>query len=158
MTEASLITQVSAAVEKYCGRNFTQKSESATLDGGLDYLILPTAPVISITSVTDTDSGSILDPSDYDYYPSSGVLYLKDSSKWGLGRQRWEIAYEAGHIDTPEDVKLAVAMEVKARLEHLDPRVQKEGVGDYNYELGARDGFFSPEARDLLAKYRFYVL
>jgi hypothetical protein len=110
---------VNAATD-YCRtiaeQTFTAVSnDTVYLDGtGTDSLLLPQLPVSKVRSVKD-EADLVTDWTLND----NGVLFRKtaegNASTWGLGRQRWVVAYDHGYDEVPGDVK-AVALSIASRL------------------------------------------
>jgi len=139
----ALITQVSAAIRKYCGRKFERESITETLPGsGTSRLFLTRTPIVSVTSVTvdnaavasdewtieDADAGFLLRHDD-GAPPAPEVWALPGMLQWGLSRARVKesgsnnitIVYVSGYLlpgegsrTLPEDVERACIDTVKA--------------------------------------------
>lgn len=108
-----LIDVASEFIEVYCNTTFSSDSITDKIDGGDMLLITTKAPIISITSITDNETGDTVSSSDYDFYAKEGMIYLDTDSllyptlnqKWGPGRQRFTVVYASGHSAVPEAVK-----------------------------------------------------
>jgi hypothetical protein len=128
---AELITLVSETIESYCNTYFESTATTEYVDGGHEYLIVPRSPIISITLIKDTTDDSTVSSSSYDYYPSEGMIYLKDSGlnglyTWGAGRRRYRVTYHTGFAAVPEAVKW-VAYDMIDRNLKLIPNSNNKG-------------------------------
>lgn len=164
MSDATLITQYSRAIEKYCDRVFTSTSYTEYVDGGSEFLNTVQYPIISITSITDTQDSTVVDSTDYDFYANSGMIFRKDNNSlelfaednlfWGPGRKRWKVIYTAGYASTPEDIKLAINMLVAMTRERTDPSIEGENVGDYQSQRALPAQGWPKEVLQLLRPYK----
>jgi hypothetical protein len=118
--DATLITQVSQAIETYCGQKFSTTVITEKVDGGGSALVLKYRNISSVTSITDLYSSSVLSSTEYDIDTDSGLIYLDHASDtastllrnpfWGDGRRRYSVVYTTGYASAPADVQLATAM------------------------------------------------
>lgn len=104
--DATLITQVSQAIETYCGQKFSTTVITEKVDGGGSALVLKYRNISSVTSITDLYSSSVLSSTEYDIDTDSGLIYLDHASDtastllrnpfWGDGRRRYSVVYTTG--------------------------------------------------------------
>lgn len=73
--------------------------------GGGQFLMLPTYPVVSLTSVTPT-LGTALTLEDLDLNLTTGVIAYNDGG-W-FGNATYDVVYDAGREDLPADIVLAI--------------------------------------------------
>lgn len=163
---AALITQISAAIEKYTGRSLSlAASFTEFLDGDAVNLIVAKRPITAITKITDMSDGSTVGSTTYSYDADRGFVFLVDSATgasldeepWGSGRRRWKVEYKAGYAAVPPDVKQAALILVAARYNRPDSLLA-ERQGDYSYQAGpiGKSGF-PIEVEALLATYKEVV-
>lgn len=105
------IDAAEAAVGKKCGA-LAATSMTARVAGGTGTLVLPTAPVVSLTSVTPVNGTAItldnlyLDPAAGTVEYVSGIAFPQ---------RRYDVVFEAGRTAVPPDLMLAV----KELVRHL---------------------------------------
>lgn len=164
-TDADLITYASALVEKYLDTYFTSTAVTERIDGGSEFLILSKAPIVSITSIVDKDdSDATVSATLYGFYPNEGIVYAENAidasfnvnpgGKWGPGRRRFEVTYQAGHASTPSDVTLAVLMLVTEFRNRLDPSIKAESLGDYSKTYVDEIMGWNPKVKMILDRYK----
>jgi hypothetical protein len=130
----------------------------------LDPMVLSRRPIVSVSSVDE--SGTMLDPADYQIVPSKGELIRLFNglpSSWWRG-QKITIVYEAGWEAVPENLKRAA--EQLARdywfQQARDPAVRQinvPGVVERQYWVGSpNDPDISQEIMDMLRDYRNVIL
>lgn len=96
---AMLISGVSAAVNKYLGRELVAASYSWALDGnGRGILYLPAWPITTLTSVTE-DGTLLAEGEDEDFRSdaSGGRLLKPDGSVWSKGFKNIDVVAVAGY-------------------------------------------------------------
>jgi len=114
--------------------------------------------VTAVASVTV--AGRVLAGDEFEVEPVSGLLYRLNTDE----RVPWDIAkttvqYTAGFATVPDDIKMAASRLLAAffRDNGRDPSVKRErveGVGDFEYAIGANDDPGVPaEVVDLLGPY-----
>lgn len=117
---AALIAPISAAVKKFCHRDFyeTEYIEYLDVSSGQDQLYLKQYPLISIEEVNnDADwlyaASTEVDSDDYAMIEDEGIIQLKTGISLSAGRRAVKVEYTAGYGDAiedlPEDLKEAVA-------------------------------------------------
>lgn len=107
----AFIDAAEGAITKRCGA-LVSTTTTATVDGWGRSLILPTAPVLSLTSVTPV-GGSPIDQSVLYLDPSTGVVEFVDGSRFT--DRRYTIVFAAGRNTVAPDLLQAV----KELLRHL---------------------------------------
>lgn len=163
---ATLITEISAAIETHTGRIFTVDGTDRDeyLDGGVKQLIVSKPPIASITGIFDTyNDDEEVDADNYDFDPEAGLVYISQNATtdlsdlqtlgtWGVGRRRWLVTYKGGNYTAiPADVVLAAKTWIADIYSHRDD-LKGEGLGDHRTD---RVGGEMPErVRGLLEKYR----
>jgi hypothetical protein len=100
----SLIDAAEAAIGERVGP-LTATAETARVRGGRDALVLPTTPVASLTSVTPVE-GTALTLSDLYLDEAAGLVTFESGGTFGA--RHYDVAYEAGRAECPDDLKLAV--------------------------------------------------
>lgn len=152
------IHAASTAVESYCNRKFTYRTQTVTLSGGdvLDRLDLPVNPVGSIVSVVE--NGTTLAASDYVLDGPGPVLYKRSGtnySRWWLpGTDNIVVTYSTGSASIPADVRLAVRFMVRELWDDSQRGNQTGNVRSADqYDTGNTLNLFTPVIRSLLANY-----
>ena len=155
---ALLITAASVAVEKYCGREFTQSSVTEYHNGkGLPRLWLRKLPVVSISSLTV--NGSALASTDYTYDGDTGELVRGDGQadqrfqcRFPHGTKNIAIVYTGGYSPIPEAVKAATIMTVQHIVDGLKATglFSSESIGDYSYTFNTAFQPLIPKPAELL--------
>lgn len=170
----ALLAGVSAMIETYAGRAFSQAAVTEYHFGGVASLPLRRYPVASIATVTDELTGSVVDSSGYEVQASTGLLRrLPWGSVWEGGHpaspfdrrfpapeaanaRRWKVAYTGGPVAAPADVQLA-AFEVLGGMLKSQGGVASEKDGDYAVTF-ATTGGMPASAASILARYRASVI
>jgi len=134
-----LITAMSEYAEAYCGRTFSATDYTTRLDGnGCKDLILPQAPIISLTSATYIDideNETTIDTDNIVIEYDEGILYK--STVWAKGRHNVNITYSAGYSSIPDGLKSIICSGVVSAKNRIGTTagIKKETLGDYEYEL-----------------------
>ncbi len=146
-TISVLASAATAAIERYCHREFASASRTETYDGdGTDELILRGFPVVSIDAVTITDDDGTeydVDTDDLDFNANTGLLFFAPDAEgdwdyWPKGRQNIEVEYTAGFSGVPADVQEACVelMAVMYSQASRDPTLTSERLGDWQASYG----------------------
>ena len=91
-------------LESATGLKFSAATETALVNGGQFALWPPRCPVNSVTSVTDTESGSA--ESTDDWHLRKNGIYRDSGARWDAGRvNRWSVVYNGGYATVPPKVK-----------------------------------------------------
>ena len=106
-----MITAAEAEIESRCNLQIFTATITEYLDGGRESLFLSKSPVISVTTLTDTDAGpTVWNAANYEVYLNKGII-TSTIGDFSEGAQRWEVVYEAGfgaaQDDVPADLRLA---------------------------------------------------
>jgi hypothetical protein len=171
------ITQLSAVAQNYCNRVFPVQSyqdqfrfsrwhrrDSLRVDQGRP-LRLANAPVQIIASVTEDGVG--LTPGDYEFDPSTGLLYrLWDSQAGHWNARLITVQYDAGYEEIPADVVEAVLRLVTMRFKAKgrDPmlvQTSAPNTGERRYWVGnlpGQSGSLPTEIEAILDPYREALL
>lgn len=154
--DAGATIAVNAATD-YCRtiaeQTFTAVSnDTVILDGtGTDSLLLPQLPVTRVRSVKDAGDAV----TDW-VLNDNGVLFrVTDegtASTWGLGRQRWTVAYDHGYDTIPGDIK-EVALSIASRFV-IQGVAQFETVGGNSIRYGVNATDLTPGESRILRKYK----
>ena len=107
----SLVDEISAAVEDYCGRKFVEGNVTEEYDGsGSRNLMLRNYPINSVASVTRTkedsaDTQVTVESAEYKIDSEAGMLIMHpvnhvDSSIWIVGDLNYSIVYNTGYAAT----------------------------------------------------------
>jgi hypothetical protein len=129
-----LIAGVSRQVLAYTRRSsFTTSTSTVRVAGtGSSTLILPGWPVSAVTAVVeDPDGAAPGELVDYVEWSEDGVLELLSGGRWAARRRFYEITFEHGYAEVPEDVRNLV-LRVAARAFANPEGLATEGVGGYN--------------------------
>lgn len=147
----------STAVEQFCNRKFTYRSQTTTFSGSdvLDGIVLPTNAG-SITTVVE--NGVTLGTTDYVLDGQAPILYRRVGTiytrYWLPGTDNITVTYTVGSTSIPADVRLAVRFMVR----ELWDDSQRGNAGSGNprssdtYDVGGLE-MFTPVIRSLLANY-----
>jgi hypothetical protein len=108
----TIIDAAEGAIAGRCGP-LASTAVTARVPGGTRSLVLPMAPVISLTSVTPVGS-TALDVSTLYLNQAAGVVEFADGFLWFIAR-RYDVVFEAGRSAVPADLLLAV----KEMVRHL---------------------------------------
>lgn len=164
-TDAQLNTYASALILKYCDTYFESTTVTDYIDGGELYLITCKAPIISITSITDTaDNDTVLTASTYDFYPGEGLIYLDSgldtfsnrttNPTWGAGRRRYKVIYEAGYAAVPDDITLATLLLITYLRNRQDLSISEQELGDFSVTYRESIMAMPQEVKDILDLYK----
>jgi len=152
-----IIRYVTAAVERYTGRTFTQDGEEGRteyLDGEVNELVVRMPPIDSIVGIYDTEADDTeVDAEDYDFDPEAGLVWLTGGISvgyWGAGRRRWKVVYVGGHDGAPNDVKAAALTWIADIYTHRDD-LPGERLGDL--QTTRSPGDMPERVKGLLSKY-----
>lgn len=132
---------ISKAIQNHCGRDLELTTYTETYDGnGQLTLKLKNYPIISVTSVTYTDTNGVeedVSSDDYFVYADEGWLRLKitatHSSTWIREDQAYEIVYVAGYAALPDDIRLAALKWIATEFQKIEQKlhaIQSRGLGD----------------------------
>lgn len=124
-----IIPTVSDFINRIAGP-VASTSYTDKFDGGVENIVLPYTPIISIESITP-DGGTVVDSDLYDYDPESGLVFLKSGALWTSGRRYYEIEWTAGYASIPRELKLATLMLIAKYAETKDPNILSERIGDW---------------------------
>ena len=96
-------------VETFLGYKFASAARTDHLDGG-GYGLWPTSRlIVSVTSVTDNISGTVIGSGDYRIVDD--VLYLDSGARWDEGPTgRWTVIYVGGWTSVTRPKKIDVAL------------------------------------------------
>ena len=122
---SEMLTEVIADIAAYCRRpfGFEQQTLTQIFDGGGYMLMVSNPPIISVTSVTENESETVLDTADDEYWvydryvrlprPAEGRILLKERTP-----KLYTVVYVGGYDDAgtplPADVK-EVCAEIASR-------------------------------------------
>jgi hypothetical protein len=87
------------------GKAFSAEDVTEFVEGG-GYALWPSrCPVNSVTSVTDTESGT--EESTDDWHLKKNGVYRDSDCRWDRGRvNRWQVTYNGGYSTVPAGIKL----------------------------------------------------
>jgi hypothetical protein len=105
------IDAAESAVGRKCG-GIGPATVTGRVDGYSRTLVLPTAPVVSLTSVTPV-GGTALDVSSLDLNVAAGVVESLDGSAFTA--RRYDVVFQSGRTTAPPDLLLAA----KELVRHL---------------------------------------
>lgn len=163
-----IIGYVSAAVEKFTGRTFTQDGEEGRteyLDGGVNELVIQAPPITSIIGIYDHNNADAeIDKDTYDFDAEAGLIWIKSTAcisslalyggRWGTGRKRWKVVYVGGSDGAPDDVKLgALTWIADIYGSRDDPGSERLGDRQVTRAAGMPD-----RVREMLIKHKLLVI
>ncbi|MEU3826453.1 mobile element protein [Streptomyces sp. NPDC029080] len=138
-TDPKLLWALTAASRRFRGAVRHPVSlvagDVVTLDGtGQQALLLPSAPVIAVTSVK-LDGVTITLGADYEW-SADGIL-RRIGGCWPDRLRCVEVAYDHGYAVVPEDIQEVVVDQARA-LYRIDPGVQTKTVGGQSVTFGVQ--------------------
>lgn len=167
----TLISRADAVFASYVGLPPASAGGVATLEdttitlyldgpGGQE-LRLPYGPVLSITSIHDSDdrlysSADLVAASDYELYGDESLVRLKDTSShgyWGTERRAIKVAAVIGFATIPEDIKHAAGLQVAHWFQGRD-HVGRKSVSQGGGSITVMGLELLPEVRQALNPYR----
>ena len=167
----SLIARADALIAGYIGLpsptvggNPTLEDSTHTiyLDGpGTQNLRLPFLPVVSITSIHDSDERDygtldLVAASDYDLYGDEGLVRLKDDSAHGTFsdiKRAIKVVAVIGWTSIPEDIKHAAGLQVAYWFKNRD-HIGYTSVNQGGGTIQIQQMGLLPEVRQMLRPYR----
>lgn len=132
------------------------------LDGpGGQELRLPYGPILSVTSVHDSDdrvysSADLVAASDYEVYGDEFLIRLKDDSShgfWGKERRAIKVVFVVGFSTIPEDIKHAAGLQVAHWFQGRD-HVGRRSISQGGGSITVENLSLLPEVKQALAPYR----
>jgi hypothetical protein len=147
------IDAAEAILAQSVGPLSTLAARTDRLPGGTK-LVLPIAPVISVTSVTSPDGSLAVDLTTVTKNLPAGVLYFTDNATW-FTSSVYDVTYVPGRATLPGDLLLAV----KEMVRHLwmtqrGSGASRSGGGDMQ-----APGYLMPyRVQELLEPYRLVTV
>lgn len=168
------ISRASAAISNYCNRVFNLQTVQDLIFPASSYgplsphrsmIQLSNTPVVSVVSVTmqnATTTTSYVQNTDYVVDLTDGTLRRLSSDGLSLSyweRGRYTIVYQTGYSPIPQDILDAVCIVVRRALgaKDRDPALMEEhqdGLTRRYWVSSTDGGFFTEDARELIANYR----
>jgi hypothetical protein len=133
------VRSATAVCEQYVGA-IARTAFTESFDGGVSRVALSHAPVLSVTSVTE--SGNALVASDYTLSPLSGVLTRTSNFvefPFYMGSRNVTVSYLAGRTATPPNVRQAALIIVQ----HMWETQRPAGGGPFGQDSGDYDPRYS---------------
>ncbi|MEM7211425.1 MAG: hypothetical protein AAF479_05925 [Pseudomonadota bacterium] len=154
----ALIPQIESKLEAVTGRHLSEASVTDLIAGGAGVLILPRYPVSNVATVTDRQSGSVIESSNYELNGKSGMLTrLPLGDTWDQdpspGLPRYSVAYTGGFVTVPDDI-IAAGIDWIAHDLRGQGGLQSEKEGDYSYTLAIGPDGLPQSVSVITAKYR----
>lgn len=129
--------------ERYTGLKLDEEEFEELHIGDLPRY-LTWAPV-SAVSIEDSDGVALTDEEDF-YWDDNGGIVVPSP----LASNVWIVAYTAGYSSIPEDIEnILEALEDEWDATPALAGIRKERLGDYEYELEAKNYISSPLMRRL---------
>jgi hypothetical protein len=169
-TVQRVITAVSAMIQGQIGRTIVAAFYTEILDGrGRQRIMLPNAPIISVSSVTLIigSSGTLVIPSRATgvtgYTFSDKFVYLDPPYRFDRGAQNVQIVYQGGYITVPLDLEQACLTWIKTIMDgqNYSAALAKAKAGqtalDFSYVMTKLHGYtvpMPPAVFTALAPYR----
>lgn len=171
---AKLIAMFSQAARSYTGNPFGTGDYVEVFDGNCRSFYLLNRPVNSVASVSDISQSPpvVQDPATYDIDFAGGFVFPIDQltgfafdlqettiplnadlNVWGIGRQRWQVSYNAGIQTIPADVSGAVMRWVVGAIS-VTPGIMSERIGDYSYTTNEMLSGMPGDVQVILNQYR----
>jgi hypothetical protein len=176
-----VISQASAAIQKYCARVFAVETLTemiypqldafpSQVPGGLQPLQLSRWPIVSVTSVNVFKilNTPCLLVSDTDFTVKNEPGQLLRMNSWNGYLSCWdpvptEVVYQAGYASVPDDLVDACMRLISKSYwnRNRDPSIMETGgsaAGTTRYWIDSgKDGNFTPDIREILDAYRVPV-
>ena len=170
-TLSTLISRADAVMASYVGLPPSTAGGVATLEdttitlyldgSGGQELRLPYGPVLSVTSVHDSDdriyaSADLVAASDYELYGLESLIRLKDTSShgyWSTGRRAIKVAAVIGFSTVPEDIKHAAGLQVAHWFQGRD-HVGRKSINQGGGSITVNGLDLLPEVKQALNPYR----
>ena len=168
---STLISRADAVFAAYVGLPPASAGGVATLEdttitlyldgpGGQE-LRLPYAPILSVTSIHDSDdrlytSADLVASGDYELYGDESLIRLKDDSAhgyWSTERRAIKIAAVIGFSTVPEDIKHAAGLQVAHWFQGRD-HVGRKSISQGGGSITVNGLELLPEVKQALAPYR----
>lgn len=105
------INAAEALLGRWVGPLTTQAPATVRLVGGVDTLVLPVAPIQSVSAVVGVDS-AVVNVADLALDQSAGMLRYADMVT-RFGAIAYDVTYVAGWATVPEDLLYAIQEEVR---------------------------------------------
>lgn len=171
---AKLIATFSQAARTYTGNTFGTGDYIETFDGNCRSFYLLHRPVNSVAQVSDISQSPpvVQDSTTYGIDFTGGFVFpisqeigfafdLQESvvpfgdrlEVWGIGRQRWQVSYNAGIQAIPADVSGAVMRWVVGAIS-VTPGITSERIGDYSYTTNEMLSGMPGDVQVILNQYR----
>jgi len=152
-----IIDSVIAQVKQEVGCDIvkgTYTSEEVSGTGRTD-LPLKHWPILTVTTVTDTDSNTYVVGADEDYTLED--FCLRAPAGWGKGYENFIVTYTAGRATIPRDIVLVCYELIAAKMKAM--RFNLQGESSRNFPDGSVaftsvEGGFTKAQLAVLAKYK----
>lgn len=170
-TLSTLVSRADAVFASYVGLPPATAGGVATLEdttitlyldgpGGQE-LRLPYGPVLSITSIHDSDdrlyaSADLVAAADYELYGLESLIRLTDTSShgyWSTGRRAIKVAAVIGFSTVPEDIKHAAGLQVAHWFQGRD-HVGRKSINQGGGSITVNGLDLLPEVKQALNPYR----
>lgn len=149
------IDAVSLAIEKFCGHTFGINTLSdLKIDGDGTVELQLRFPIVSITSISN-DGTAVVETTNYEKYPETGLVVLTDGSAWVSGHKKITITYSYGYeaSELPRDIISAATMWVCKRMDDIiEKRVGVASVSRGDESISYEKGM-PGSVKELLAPY-----
>jgi len=168
---STLISRADAVFASFLGLPPASAGDAATLEdttitlyidgpGGQE-LRLPYAPILSVTSIHDSDdrlysSADLVAASDYELYGDESLIRLTDTSShgyWSTTRRAIKVAAVIGFSTIPEDIKHAAGLQVAHWFQGRD-HVGRKSINQGGGSITVNGLDLLPEVKQALAPYR----
>lgn len=167
---ADILEAASDMVENYCDRVFTYAASiTEVINGnGTDTLYVKYLPIVTVTSITITDSDGtteLLDSNDYVIEEDAGCVTFgpQNDSTYAVFPntypQNVSVVYAGGYSSIPEALQEATVLVAIQMLSqsaaNANPQFKSESIGDYSMtRFGSGEEILTPQVKALLAPYR----
>lgn len=151
----TLATQVQTAIERYLSTAFSLTTVTEVHDGGFEDLLVKKTPINAITSVTNTNTSSVVVSTTYAFYPEEGRIFLDSGEKWDASvKRKWSIEYIYGVGSIPEDIQLAIDTWVAMLTADSSGNLTSYKTGDDSETYGSSIGGMPPVVKAILDRYK----
>ena len=151
----ALADQVQLAIERYLSTAFSLTTVTEVHDGGFQDLIVKKTPISSITSVTNTNSSSVVVSTTYAFYPEEGRIFLDSGEKWDSSQKRkWSVEYVYGVGSIPDDIQLAIDTWVAMLTADSSGNLSSYKTGDDSETYFSSIGGMPPVVKSILDRYK----
>jgi uncharacterized phiE125 gp8 family phage protein len=111
-----------ARIERHCGISFSERTVTLQVTDINGDIFLPYGPIISVTSVTDSDGNVLVANTDY-VLQGVEMKFINKTNQAILFNGKLTIVYQGGFDDVPPDLQMALLNEIAYRYENRGDQI-----------------------------------